>query len=91
MPASQAPKVDDFAEYLDGEGVVAEPWEAQNARGVFKSEICAVIFLPNRFLYVPLTIIPAFADKSEGPHTQKTQNFDQHFDPKNVQKQAKSS
>ena len=36
-----------------------------------------------------VTIIPAFADKSEGPHTQKTQNFDQNFDqhfgPTNVQ------
>ena len=35
--------------------------------------------------------IPAFADKSEGPHTQKTQNFHQNFDPKNVKKQFKSS
>ena len=37
------------------------------------------------------TIIPAFADKSEGPHAQKTQIFDQHFGPKNVKKHVKSS
>ena len=37
------------------------------------------------------TIIPAFADKSEGPHTPKMQNFDQNVDPKNVKKQLKSS
>ena len=36
-------------------------------------------------------MIPAFADKSEGPHTQKTQNFDQNIGPKNVKKQIKSS
>ena len=34
------------------------------------------------------TIIPAFADKSEGPHTQQPRKFDQTFGPQNVKKTA---